>query len=143
MKTRSISQKEIKTNWYLVDVSGVRLGKAASEIAQLLMGKNKVARVDYLKTGDKVVVINAQDIDYYPDKGWRKKYRRHSGYPGGFRELTLDEQMERDATKVIRSAVKGMLPKTKRGREMIASLKIYTGEDYEETAQKPEKVDIK
>lgn len=142
MSTRSIKQKEVTTKWYIVDVTAIRLGKVAQAIAALLIGKDKVNRVDYLLSGDKVVVINAKKVDVYPKKRFQKKYFQHSGFMGGMREESLEEVLEKDPTRVIKKAVWGMLPKNKMGRAMLANLRVYSDDKIKEEAQQPEKVNL-
>lgn len=143
MKTRSIKKEEVSNKWYVLDLNGVRLGRAAQKIASVLIGKGKVEKVDYLLSGDKVIVINSDKVDYYPTRETRKKYYSHSGFPGGLTEISLGNQMKKDSTQVIRSAVWGMLPKTKMGRKMYKNLVVYKGEDFVEKTQNPEKIVIK
>lgn len=142
MKTRSIKKNEINPEWVLIDLAGVRLGQAATKISSYLIGKHKVNRVDYLPSGDKVIVINSDKVDFHPSKSLKKKYYRHSGYMGGLKENNLKEMMEKDSRQVIRKAVWGMLPKTKIGRKLLTNLKIYKSEEYVETAQKPKEIKL-
>jgi large subunit ribosomal protein L13 len=142
MNTRSIKQSEVKQEWYILDVTGVRLGKAAQAIAKLLIGKDKVENVDYLQTGDKVIVVNAKNIDVHSKKLFQKKYYTHSGFIGNLKVQTLEELLEKDPTKVIKKAVWGMLPKTRSGRAMLSNLRVYNNERIKEEAQQPQKVKL-
>ena|SRR3989344_3765537 len=123
--TTPISSKDIKRNWHLVDLSGQTLGRVSTIIAELLIGKGKVNRAPNLDMGDFVVAINSSKIVVTGKKLSDKKYRRHSGYPGGFREETLGEMMEKDSRKVIEKSVKGMLPKNKLQAPRLTRLKVF------------------
>ena len=127
--------EDIQSNWHVVDASGKTLGRICSEIAILLQGKHKVSYVPYLNTGDFVVVVNAEKVKATGDKLNQKMYYRHSGYPGGLTEKTLEEVLQTAPTRVIEHAVKGMLPKSKLGRKMMSRLKLYVGDDHPHQAQ--------
>ena len=130
MKTYSAKKEDIKRNWNLVDAKGQILGRMASGIAQLLIGKNKVYFSPNLDCGDWVVVVNAADIQLTGRKENQKKYQWHTGYPGGFRELTFKQMKDRDPAKIVRLAVSGMLPKNKLRAKRLVRLKIYSGEEH-------------
>jgi large subunit ribosomal protein L13 len=142
MKTYSTKPSEIKRKWYLVDAEDKTLGRLASEIAKVLRGKNKPIYVPHLDTGDYVIVINAEKIHVTGRKLDQKMYHRHSGYPGGLRSITLREQLKRHPTRVIRSAVWGMLPHNRLGRAMIKKLKVYAGDSHPHEAQKPKTLQL-
>ena len=127
--------EDIQPNWHVVDASGKTLGRICSEIAILLQGKHKVSYVPYLNTGDFVIVVNAEKVKVTGDKLNKKMYYRHSGYPGGLTEKTLDEVLQTAPTRVIEHAVKGMLPKSKLGKRMMSRLKLYVGDDHPHQAQ--------
>tara|TARA_Y100000588_G_scaffold369290_1_gene438134 strand:- start:557 stop:994 length:438 start_codon:yes stop_codon:yes gene_type:complete len=127
--------EDIQSNWHVVDASGKTLGRVCSEIAILLQGKHKVSYVPYLNTGDFVVVVNAEKVKVTGDKLNKKMYYRHSGYPGGLTEQSLEEVLQIAPTRVIQHAVKGMLPKSKLGRKMLSRLKLYVGNDHPHQAQ--------
>ena len=127
--------EDIQSSWHVVDASGKTLGRICSEIAILLQGKHKVSYVPYLNTGDFVIVVNAEKVKVTGDKLNKKMYYRHSGYPGGLTEKTLDEVLQTAPTRVIEHAVKGMLPKSKLGRRMMSRLKLYVGDDHPHQAQ--------
>ena len=127
--------EDIQSNWHVVDASGKTLGRVCSEIAILLQGKHKVSYVPYLNTGDFVVVVNAEKVKVTGDKLNKKMYYRHSGYPGGLTEHSLEEVRQIAPTRVIQHAVKGMLPKSKLGRKMLSRLKLYVGNDHPHQAQ--------
>jgi len=130
MTTYSPKVSEIKHFWHLIDANGQILGRLASEIATLLIGKNKPYFVPHLDCGDYVVVINAKEIKVTGKKETQKQYYRHSGYPGGFRQVTLKEQMAKDPRKIIEHAVAGMLPKNKLKDKRLVRLKIFIDEKH-------------
>ncbi len=142
MKTYVPKKKDIKRNWWLVDAKGKTLGRLASKIATILKGKHKPDFVNYLDTGDFVVVINAEKIVVTGKKESDKIYYRHSGYPGGIKEMTLSEMREKKPEEILRHAVKGMLPKNAMGRKLLKKLKVYTGEEHPHKAQNPEILNI-
>jgi len=127
MKTTTIKPQDIKRNWHLIDLEGQILGRAAVKIATLLTGKGKVLSGSHLDDGDYVVVINAEKIKVTGKKLTDKMYYSHSGFPGGFKELTLSQVMEKDPRKVIEKAVKGMLPKDKHQQPRLRRMKTYVG----------------
>ncbi len=130
MKTKVTKKSEIKRRWHLIDANNKILGRLASEIAGILMGKNKPYFVSNLDCGDYVVVTNVEKIAVTGKKSEQKKYYRHSGYPGGFRITTFDEQMKKDPRKVVVHAVMGMLPKNKLRDQMVKRLKIFVGDKH-------------
>ena len=130
MKTKTTKKSEIKRAWHLIDVKDKILGRVTTQVAQLLIGKNKVYFTPHLDCGDYVVVINAGQIKVTGKKADQKVYYRHSGYPGGFREVSFKEQMEKDPRQIIRSAVKSMLPKNKLRDPRLARLKIFTDDKH-------------
>ncbi len=130
-KTKSTKASEIKREWHLIDAKDQILGRLAVEIASLLMGKEKLYFVPHLDCGDYVVVINASEVQVTGEKKKKKVYYRHSGYPGGFKEITFQQQMAKDPTKVIRLAVSGMLPQNKLRDRRLARLKIFAGEKHD------------
>jgi large subunit ribosomal protein L13 len=132
MKDATVSTKlsDIKRSWHLFDVEGKILGRIASEIAQILIGKSKPYFVSNLDCGDYVVVINAEKIKVTGNKEVRKRYSRHSGYPGGYREETLMELRKRNPVDIIRFAVLGMLPQNKLQDRMLTRLFIFKGAEH-------------
>jgi large subunit ribosomal protein L13 len=142
MKTHSTKPSEIEREWYLVDAEDKTLGRLASEIAKVLRGKNKPLYVPHLDTGDYVVVINAEKIHVTGRKLDQKMYYSHSGYPGGLKSITLRERLKRHPTRVIRSAVWGMLPHNRLGRAMIKKLKVYAGDSHPHEAQRPKRLQL-
>jgi large subunit ribosomal protein L13 len=137
MKTYTAKPREIEQTWYLLDAEGKTLGRLATQIADLLRGKGKPQYTPHIDTGDFVVVVNAERIHVTGNKLEQKLYYRHSGYPGGLRVRTLEEQLARRPEEVIRKAVKGMLPKNKLAARQIVKLKVYAGPDHPHEAQNP------
>jgi large subunit ribosomal protein L13 len=140
MSTYFPSGKGLADNrkWYVVDAAGQTVGRLATEVARILTGKNNPAWTPFLDTGDHVIVINARKAVFKGSKNEQKVYRHHTLYPGGLREISLKDQFEKHPERVIESAVKGMLPKTKLGRAMAKKLKVYAEADHPHAAQKPE-----
>jgi len=134
-KTFRLSGKSMNRVWCLIDAKGKPLGRVASEAAKLLLGKHKPNYEPFLPMGDFVVIINSDDIVVTGTKTRDKIYYRHSGYPGGLRARSFAEQMERDSTKIIEQAIKGMLPHNSRGRELFRHLNVYSGGDHPHQAQ--------
>lgn len=137
MKTFIAKPAEIERSWYIVDAEGQTLGRLASRIATILRGKHKPIFTPHVDCGDYVVVINAEKIHVTGRRLEQKKYYRHSGYPGGLREISLADQLERFPTRPVELAVKGMLPKNKLGRKMFKKLKVYAGSEHPHEAQQP------
>lgn len=142
MKTYSQKPSEITRKWLLVDASEATLGRVATTIAKYLIGKYKPTYTAHIDGGDYVVVINADNLVVTGNKLDDKKYYRHSGFPGGIKERTLKEQIEKDSTKVIIDAVRGMLPKNKLVDGRLARLKVFTGADHTHAPQSPVKVEV-
>ena len=137
MKTYTAKPGEVTRDWYIVDADGLTLGRLATLIADTLRGKRKPQYTPHVDTGDFVVVVNAEKIHVTGNKLDQKLYYRHSGYPGGLKERTLREQLERRPTEVLRKAVKGMLPKNRLAAKQLTKLKIYVGPEHPHTAQDP------
>ena len=136
-KTWTAKPGEVARDWYVVDADGQTLGRLATQIADTLRGKRKPQYTPHVDTGDFVVVVNAEKIAVTGDKLDSKIYYRHSGYPGGLRQRTLREQLERRPEEVIRKAVKGMLPRNRLARAQLTKLKIYAGPEHPHEAQAP------
>jgi len=134
-KTYRLRKVDMESSWHVLDAGGRPLGRLASEAARLLLGKHKPAYEPHLAMGDHVVVINAGQVRLTGNKESQKVYYRHSGYPGGLRERSFGEQMERDPRRVVETAVRGMLPHNARGRELFRRLKVYAGPDHPHEAQ--------
>ena len=135
MKTYSTKIKEVERKWHLIDASGKTLGKLATEAAGLLMGKHKATFSPNLDTGDHVVVVNAEKVRVTGNKQKEKHYYRHSGYPGGFKSVTLEEMLQNNPTRVVEHAVRGMLPHTRLGAQMLKKLRVYDGDSHPHLAQ--------
>ena len=140
MKTYSQKSSEIKREWWLVDASTMPLGKLAVVIADKLMGKSKVTYTPHIDNGDFVVVINAKNLVVTGDKMLQKKYYRHSGYAGGLKELRLEEVVEKEPSRAIVAAVKGMLPKNKLAAERLKRLRVFDGAEHAHAAQNPKEI---
>ena len=138
MKSFMASPATIERKWYVVDATGHTLGRLASEVANVLRGKNKPIYTPHIDTGDYVIVVNAEKVKVTGKKMDQKIYYNHSDYVGGMRETTLAEMMAKKPEKVIELAVKGMLPKGPMGRDMIKKLHVYAGAEHANQAQKPE-----
>ncbi|MBR4983389.1 MAG: 50S ribosomal protein L13 [Lachnospiraceae bacterium] len=138
MKTFMASPATIDRKWYVVDATGMTLGRLASEIAKVLRGKNKAIFTPHIDTGDYVIVINAEKIAVTGKKLDQKIYYHHSDYVGGMKETTLREKLAKKPESVIELAVKGMLPKGPLGRQMLKKLHVYAGPEHKHEAQKPE-----
>lgn len=128
--------------WFVVDAKGKTVGRLATEVARILSGKNNPAWTPFMDMGDHVVVINARYANFKGSKLDQKVYRHHTLYPGGLREISVKDQLEKHPERVIELAVKGMLPKTKLGKAMAKKLKVYADGDHRHSAQKPEAIEI-
>ncbi len=137
MRTYVPKKDEIRREWLVVDASNQVLGRLASEVARLLRGKHKPQYTPYLDTGDFVVVVNAERIRLTGRKKEQKVYYRHSGYPGGLRQETAREMLEKYPERLVRRAVWGMLPKNRLGRKLYRKLKVYRGPEHPHEAQQP------
>ena len=137
-KTYTARQGEIERQWFVVDATGVTLGRLATRVARVLEGKHKPTWSPNLDGGDHVIVLNAKKITVSAAKQSTKLYQRHSGHPQGFKEETLGKLLERRPEEVIRRAIKGMLPHTRLGAQQLRKLKIYAGSDHPHQAQRPE-----
>ena len=142
MKSFMASPSTVERKWYVVDAEGKTLGRLASEVANVLRGKNKPTYTPHIDTGDYVIVVNAEKIQVTGKKLDQKIYYHHSDYVGGMKETTLREMMNKKPEKVIELAVKGMLPKGPLGRQMLKKLHVYAGPEHNHAAQKPETLDI-
>lgn len=124
-------------NWHLIDANGMTVGRLASEVARLLMGKHKPSYTPFLDTGDHVIVINAAKVVFKGNKTEDKIYRHHTGFPGGLKEVKAKDLLATKPARLVELAIKGMLPKTKLGRAMGSKLKVYAGAEHPHGAQKP------
>jgi large subunit ribosomal protein L13 len=143
MKTHSTKASEITRDWWVVDAQGVVLGRLASEVAEILRGKHKPIFAPHLDVGDHVVVVNASKVVLTGDKIFTKKLYRHSGYPGGLREVPYSKLMLNRPEAVVEKAVRGMLPGNRLGRAMIKKLNVYAGPTHPHEAQGPKPLDVK
>jgi len=135
MKTYSTKISDIERQWHVIDASGKVLGKLATQVAGLLMGKHKPIFSHNLDTGDFVIVINADKVRVTGNKAKQKVYYRHSGYPGGLKTVTFEKMMQTNPTRVIEYAVKGMLPHNRLGAKMFKKLRVYAGDTHPHLAQ--------
>ena len=137
-KTYTLREAEIERRWYVVDATDETLGRLATRIARVLVGKNKPTYTPNLDGGDHVIVLNAAKVAVSRDKLDSKVYPRHSGYPNGYKEETLGHLMARRPEEAVRRAVKGMVPHSRLGAQQLRKLKIYAGADHPHQAQRPE-----
>jgi len=142
VRTFTAKTAEIKRQWYIVDAQGQTLGRLASKIAPILKGKHKPTYTPHLDCGDFVVVINVDKVRVTGRKLDQKIYYRHTEYPGGLKSINLRDQLAQHPDRVLMSAVKGMLPKNRLGRQMIKKLKLYAGEAHPHQAQQPKSLPL-
>lgn len=142
MKTFSAKPTDVTRKWYVVDAAEAPLGRVATRVATLLTGKGKPQFTKHIDTGDYVIVINAAKLQVTGDKLNKKIYYRHSGFPGGIKQRTLTEQLEKDPTEVLQHAIRGMLPVNKLRDDRLARLKIYADAEHKHEAQQPEVISI-
>ena len=138
MKTYAPKPRDIQRRWYVIDADGAVLGRLATEVASILKGKHKPIYAPNADTGDHVIVVNAAKLEFAPRKLTDKRYHRHSGYPGGLTGESLEHLMARDPERVVRLAVRGMLPKGRLGRRMLKKLRVYAGSTHPHAAQQPQ-----
>ena len=143
MNSYMANSQTVERKWYVVDATDHTLGRLSSEIAKVLRGKHKPTYTPHVDTGDHVIVINADKVKLTGKKLDQKLYRYHTGHPGGLREITYREMMDKKPEEVVMHAVKGMLPKNKLGRQMLTKLRVYRGAEHNQDAQKPEVLEIK
>jgi large subunit ribosomal protein L13 len=141
-RTWQAKPADVEAEWHLVDANGQNLGRMANKIAVLLMGKHKASYTPHIDTGDFVIVTNADKVVVTGKKRKLKEYQTYSGYPSGRNVVNFETQMERNPEKIVRLAVRRMLPKTKLGRKMLGKLKIYVGTEHPHTAQQPKPFEI-
>ncbi len=138
MKTISAKAETVQHDWYLIDAEGQTLGRLATEVARRLRGKHKTEYTPHVDTGDYIVIVNAEKVKVTGRKATDKIYYRHTGFPGGLKEASFTQMIERSPEKVIELAVKGMLPRNTLGRTMYRKLKVYAGQEHPHEAQQPE-----
>ncbi len=142
MKSFMAKANEVDRKWYVIDAEGKVLGRLASEVANILRGKNKPIYTPHVDTGDFVIVINADKVKLTGNKWQDKNYAYHTGYPGGRREVAYKDLLQKKPEFIIERAVKGMLPKNRLGRKMYTKLKVYAGSEHPHAAQMPEVYEI-
>ena len=138
MSTFTPKASEIERSWHIVDAEGMVLGRLATEIANVLRGKHKPTYTPNLDTGDHVIVVNADKIVLTSNKAERKMVYSHSGYPGGLKESTYADEMTKDAANAVHRSIRGMLPKTRLGRQQLTKLRVYAGPEHPHVAQNPQ-----
>ena len=144
MRTTYIAKEaDIVKKWYVIDAEGVTLGRLASEVANILRGKNKPQYAPNVDMGDYVIIVNAEKVAVTGKKLEQKMYRRHSGWVGGLKEVRMDKMLATHPERVLEHAVKGMLPKNALGRKMFSKLHVYAGAEHPHAAQKPETLEVK
>ena len=142
MKTISAKEQDIQKEWYVVDAQGQTLGRLATRVATILRGKHKPIYTPHVDCGDYVIIVNAEKVHATGQKMTQKFYYRHSGYPGGLKKVTLRDQLQKFPDRVIETAVRGMLPKTRLGRRMFRKLKVYSGPNHPHLAQQPKSLEL-
>ncbi len=142
MKTYSAKPLEVERKWYVVDLAGQRLGRAATTVATILRGKHRPVFTPHVDTGEFVIVVNADKVVLTGNKWSQKLYHRHSGYPGGIKSVTAEKLVQRHPEDMFFLAVRGMLPKNSLGRQMIKKLKVYAGSEHPHAAQQPEVLEL-
>ena len=143
MKTYMAKPADIERKWFVVDATNVPLGRVASQVADILTGKNKPIFTPHVDCGDYVIVLNSDKVVLTGKKLTDKKMRWHTGYVGGLKEVDYGTLMRKNSVKAVEKAIKGMLPKTSLGRKQFTRLHVYKGEEHNHQAQTPEKVEIK
>ena len=133
---------EIERAWHVVDAEGLVLGRLATEVANHLRGKHKPTYAPNIDTGDHVIVVNADKIVLTADKAQRKLIHRHSGYPGGIKTTTYANELDKNAAEAVRRSIRGMLPKTRLGRQQLGKLKVYAGPEHPHLAQNPQPLEV-
>ena len=141
--TASAKAEDVTTRWWVVDATGHKVGRLASQVATILRGKHKPNFTPHTECGDAVVVINAEKVELAPKRAVQKEYNWYTGYPGGRRTETFQQTMAKHPERVIERAVWGMLPKNRLGRRLYRNLRVYTGADHPHTAQQPETLELK
>lgn len=142
MKSFMAKAEDIQRKWYVIDAEGKPLGRLASEVAKILRGKHKPTYTPHVDTGDHVIILNCEKVLVTGKKAEQKIYRHHSQYIGGMKEVVYKDMMNKHPERIIRTAVEGMLPKTRLGRSMISKLKVYKGTEHNHQAQKPEVLEL-
>jgi len=141
-KTYVTKEEDVQREWYVIDASGQTLGRLAARVASVLRGKHKPVYSPSVDAGDFVIVVNAEKVHVTGRKLDQKMYYRHSGYPGGLKEITLRNLLQQHPTRVIEHAVRGMLPKNRLGRQVFRHLKVYAGSEHPHEAQQPKALEL-
>lgn len=142
MRTYTPKEGDADPQWHVIDATDVVLGRLATHAAALLRGKHKPTFVPHQDMGDFVIVINAEKVAVTGDKAFKKRYWRHSGFPGGIRSVSFEEMIERHPTRAVEQAVKGMIPKNKLGSAQLTKLRVYAGSEHPHAAQQPKPFEI-
>ncbi|WP_405240173.1 50S ribosomal protein L13 [Lentisalinibacter orientalis] len=142
MKTFSAKPAEVRRDWYIVDATGKTLGRLATEVARRLRGKHKPEYTPHVDTGDYLIIINAEKVRVTGNKLKDKMYHHHTGYIGNLKSRSLEQMLDKAPERVIQSAVKGMMPRNRLGRQMMGKLKVYAGPEHQHSAQQPIELDI-
>lgn len=142
MKTFSANNETVKRDWYVVDADGLTLGRLATEVASRLKGKHKAEYTPHVDTGDYIVIINAEKVHVTGNKRKGKIYYRHTGYPGGLKEMSFEKMIDHKPEQIIELAVKGMIPRNPLGRSMLSKLKVYAGSAHPHAAQQPQELKV-
>ena len=141
--TRSIRAEDVERRWFVVDATDLVLGRLATRVAEILRGKHRAIFTPHVDTGEYVIVVNAEKVKLTGQKREQKTYYRHTGHPGGIKSITADKLLSSaHSDRVVRDAVRGMLPKNALGRRMLEKLKVYSGPDHPHSAQKPEELSL-
>lgn len=143
MKTMMAKESQVEKKWYIVDAEDKILGRFSTEVAKILKGKHKPIYTPHVDTGDYVIIINAEKIKVTGKKSSQKLYRHHTGFIGGLKEVSYKSMMEKHPERILKHAIKGMLPKNSLGRQMLKKLKVYVGPEHKNEAQMPEVLEIK
>ncbi|WP_405223610.1 50S ribosomal protein L13 [Lentisalinibacter sediminis] len=142
MKTFSAKPAEVRRDWYVVDATGKTLGRLATEVARRLRGKHKPEYTPHVDTGDYLIIVNAEKVRVTGNKLKDKMYHHHTGYIGNLKSRSLEQMLDKAPERVIQSAVKGMMPRNRLGRQMMGKLKVYAGPEHQHSAQQPIELDI-
>ena len=140
--TKSARAETVKGDWFTVDATDKILGRLASNVASRLRGKHKAEYTPHVDTGDYIIITNIEKVKVTGSKPKKKMYFRHSGYPGGIKEISFEKLIKRDPTEILERAIKGMLPKGPLGRQMFSKLKLYVGNEHPHSAQQPQVLEI-
>lgn len=141
--TRSIRAEDVERRWFVVDATDLVLGRMATRVAEILRGKHRAIFTPHVDTGEYVIVVNAEKVKLTGRKREQKTYYRHTGHPGGIKSITADKLLaSAHSDRVVRDAIRGMLPKNALGRRMLEKLKVYSGPDHPHSAQKPEELSL-